>query len=179
MKPSTLNYNGNTVNTWQTITSAKVESGKIKTTSPPFYGVTLAGALFSVSLLSFYIFIPQRQRVVTGLVRKQKTDGTYELVTSGECFIPDLSGESFSITGQIQPNGKFTIGHNHSYIPPNLGVPVKCVSSDEVQGTVAFPWNGTGPGISGFEVRYANIIYPASSIVNLPPQILIQAATLR
>ena len=143
-----------------------------------FLGVTLAGTLFSVSLLSFYIFIPQRQRVVTGLVRKQKNDGTYEIVKNGNCFVPDESGNPTELTAQIQSNGKFTIGHNNDYVPSNQGVPVKCLSSGESQVAIAYLWNATEPGISGFEVRYANIIYPATSIVNQPPQILIQAATL-
>lgn len=178
LKPSTYFYQGQQTETWETITSAKVESGKIKTTSPPFYGVTLAGALLSVSLLNYYVFIPARQRVVTGLVRKQKNDGTYETVTTGNCVILKEDGEPSELSANIQSNGRFTIGHNNANVPANQPLPVKCIASSAEQVALAYLWNSTEPGVSGFEVRYANIIYPATSIVNLPPQIYISAGTL-
>jgi RHS repeat-associated protein len=180
MKPSRINYNGSEIDSWETITSAKVESGKIKTTSPPFFGVTLAGVLLGLSIgLSVYFFIPQRQRLVTGLVRKQISDGTYQLVTGGKCYIVIGNQVQTNVFGEIQQNGKFTIMHNSINFSPGTDATVQCnAAGGESQMGTAYPYSGAEPGLSGFETRYANVIFAATSTVNLPPQISIEGATL-
>jgi RHS repeat-associated protein len=187
MKPVRINYSGAEIDTWETITSAKVEGGKIKTTSPPFYGVTLVAALGTLALLYFYVFVPARQRVITGLVRKQKTDGTYEPVTAGHCYVPRPRSVGQMptdpppppiIKGDIQPDGKFALNHNNILISADEIIQVKCESNGVEASGIATMYNATEPGVSGFEVRYANIIYPANSTVNQPPQISMQGLTM-
>ncbi len=179
MKPSRINPDGTEIDTWETVTSAKVENGKIKTTSPPFLGVTLPAVVIGLSLsLAFFVFIPIRQRVVTGLVRKQKSDGTYEIVNNGNCFLLNPANERTQISAQIQSNGKFTLSHNLFYVQGNQDVLIECVSSTVSKTASAFPYNGTEPGLSGFETRYANVIFPPDSTVNQPPQINLVGSTL-
>jgi RHS repeat-associated protein len=176
MKPTKINVNGSEIDSWETITSAKIEGGKIKTTSPPFFGVTLIGLSIGLLNISFYIFVPQRQKVVTGLVRRQKSDGTYSPVIGAICSIKTLNGEVTQAHGVSQSSGKFTIIHNNTYYPAGQDVPVQCSYGPDTQEGLAFPYSGFEAGLSGFESRFVQIIYPASLITR--PEILIETSVV-
>ncbi|HEY0174646.1 MAG TPA: Ig-like domain-containing protein, partial [Pyrinomonadaceae bacterium] len=68
--PRQLEYEGQTYETWMAVTSGRVEGGKFKTSSPPFFG--LAGGLLA-SILIVYVFAPVTKTVVYGRVTDRAT----------------------------------------------------------------------------------------------------------
>ena len=174
MKPSRTNYNGSEVDSWETITSAKIEGGKIKSTSPPFSGITLVSTIITgVVPLFYWIFIPLRQRVIWGTVRKQESNGSLTPIAGASCRIKKPDGSFVPANAVSQPNGKFAFIHNSVYYPSNQNIPVECDYAGTIQNGIAFPYSGTEPGLTGFEARIANIIYPATLVQQ--PQILIES----
>ena len=174
MKPARINTNGTEFDSWETITSAKVENGKIKSTSPPFIGITLVSTIVTGVLPLFYwIFVPARQRVVTGTVKKQETNGSYTPLKGAVCSVKTPNGENPRTYATSQPDGRFAISHNSTYYPPNQNIPVLCAYAGAPQEALAFPFTSTAQALLGFEVRLANVVYPAT--LSQQPQILIES----
>lgn len=170
MKPSRINTTGTEFDSWETITSAKVEGGKIKSTSPPFTGINLASITGAISSLFYYVFMPSRVRVITGTVRKQESNGTFTPINGAVCSIKTPDNSEPRIYATSQPNGQFTISHNDNYYPANQNIPVLCAIALRAQEGIAFPFSSSEQSLSGFEVRRANIVFP--STLNQQPQIL-------
>lgn len=177
MKPSRINYNGSEIDSWETITSAKIEGGKIKSTSPPFIGINLVSTIITGVLpLFFWVFIPHRQRVIWGTVKKQETNGSLTPLVGAICRIKTPNGEIAPVHAISQYNGKFTFLHNSVYYPSNQNVPVSCDYGETKKEAVAVPYSGTEPGITGFEVRIANVIFPSTLVQQ--PRILFNSSVI-
>lgn len=171
LKPSRVkDENGQDVDVWETVTSARVEGGKFKTTSPPFFGIALLSAFV------IYIFMPTRMRVIYGNV----TDlGTKLPVSNALCLIDDQnSGMYGRVLGRTNQQGRycffdFTISTEQS---------VQLKVLDEANSRVAF---GTAvspltipdmfaQGLTGFITMSADIGLPSvggGGTNNPPPAI--------
>ena len=183
MKPNKVDYRGSQIDAWETVTSAKVEGRKLKSTSPPFGGIFLAAIIIAITVLLFYyIFRPNKQRVVMGVARKRKNDGTTEPVVGAACYIP-AAGETapFRAYGPSQPGtGKFAISHNNAAYSNSTNVEVECYQGGLMARATAYPYIATldDYGIFGFDTRFATVVFAADSPINLPPQISVDARML-
>ncbi len=68
---------GQEVDVWETVTSTRVENGRMKTTSPPFGGLDLTG-------MTLYMFLPVLMRVIYG----SATEGSAGVPVSDGRWLP-------------------------------------------------------------------------------------------
>jgi RHS repeat-associated protein len=109
IKPSKITESGQEVDIWEAVTSGRVEGGKFKTNSPPFFG--LAGTLAPITLI--WVFMPIRQRVVYGRVKEpvSATDNTLVGVSNVLCVLGDntFSGLANHLTARTNREGYYSI----------------------------------------------------------------------
>lgn len=181
MQPSKITENGVEHDSWKVITSGKVENGKVKTTSPPFFGVTLVGALISVSLLSFWVFVPARQKVVIGKITQAREGRTPIAAKKAIVLIPPVEGQNAQtvIHSETNERGEYALSYTNAAIPARVFVSYQ--GQGELVDTI--PYQSTNPiwlvGIFGFETRYAAVEFPdpAGSPQNQPAVIQIEGRT--
>src|SRR4029079_2212518 len=97
MKQAKANFDGQEEDVWETVTSGKVENGRIKSTSPPFIGVTLVGALVGIALLPLFCFMPIHVRAVTGIVQKVNPGQSSTPIPGVRCTVTSSAGNRPSI----------------------------------------------------------------------------------
>ncbi|HEY0386096.1 MAG TPA: Ig-like domain-containing protein, partial [Pyrinomonadaceae bacterium] len=162
--------NGQEVDVWETVTSARVEGGKFKTNSPPFFGIAL------LSVFTIYMFMPTRMRVIFGNV----TDlGTKLPVPNVVCLLDQSnSGIYGRVLGRTNQQGRycffdFTVSTEQSV---QLKV-IDEVNSRLAYGTAVSPLtipDMFSQGLTGFVTMSADIGLPSiggRGTANPPPYI--------
>jgi RHS repeat-associated protein len=71
VSPQKVNFEGQDIDTWMAVTSGRVEGGKFKSSSPPFFGI--GGGLLE-NLFVVYVFAPVTKTIVYGKVTERGTD---------------------------------------------------------------------------------------------------------
>lgn len=175
MRPSKITVDGIEKDSWQTVTSAKIENGKVKTTSPPFAGLQLS-MNFASSIITqadhVYVIVGRQRKAVTGFVQRQQKDGSLIPVRAGYCHLANRD----TIYGPINNDSKFVIPHNEDNNSP---LNIVCNADGESKTAVAYPYalQPADYGLQGFATSFANVIFPASSL-DVKPQLIIQGGIL-
>jgi len=175
MSPKRVEFNGEEIDAWETVTSGKVENGKLKSNSPPFLGVTLVAVVVGLTLLSFFVFIPARLHVVRGRVQTANPNGVPVPIPDIYCAI-HREGTNPVIMAKTNDTGDFAIA-NPSFNGAGT-VTVIATKNGETKLAVATPYQSTEPSLFGFESRYALVEYSYDSPINHPANLQIEASTL-
>lgn len=160
MKPGRATFDGQEVDVWETVTSGRVENGKIKSTSPPFFGVTLAGAVIGITIATiFFVFMPVHVRALTGIVQKSVPGHPSLPIPGVLCTVTSTGGDHPVITTRTANNGRFALV-NFAFTPDAT---VTVTASDNAGVShlgVATPYLNTEPGLFGIQSLFATINFP-------------------
>ncbi len=162
MKPTRLTENNVERDVWEVMTSGKTEGGKLKTMSPPFYGISLGSVIGSLSNIDIYAFIPRRFRAVTGMITEHVNNGAAKPL---ENVVVTISGNGASVIARSAANGRFG----------TLDYTVSSADSVDVSATDSLGRTKTAgaspylnfsailnPGLNGLVSMYAAIEFPSS-----------------
>jgi len=160
MKQAKANFDGQDEDVWETVTSGKVENGRIKSTSPPFIGVTLVGALVGIALLPLFCFMPIHVRAVTGIVQKVNPGQSSTPIPGVRCTVTSSAGNHPSIIAYTRDDGRFGLA-NFAFTQ-DATVTVEASDSAGVSHLgVATPYLNTEPGLIGIQTLFATVNFPA------------------
>src|SRR6185436_18236082 len=160
MKQAKANFGGQEEDVWETVTSGKVENGRIKSTSPPFIGVTLVGALVGIALLPLFCFMPIHVRAVTGIVQKVNPGQSSTPIPGVRCTVTSSAGNRPSIIAYTRDDGRFGLA-NFAFTQ-DATVTVEASDSAGVSHLgVATPYLNTEPGLIGIQTLFATVNFPA------------------
>ncbi|HEU4391394.1 MAG TPA: Ig-like domain-containing protein, partial [Blastocatellia bacterium] len=165
LKPSRVREGGQDVDVWETVTSGRVEGGKLKTSSPPFFGL-----LFLDWNIVLFTFFPVRQRVVIGEVTAPIAQGSTERspVANALCILGDntLGGIANHLVTRTTKEGIYAIFDVHTQEPTGSFVHAiddtngrRGVGAPRVTETVESRFL---QGLQGFAVYKADIVLPAT-----------------
>jgi RHS repeat-associated protein len=162
MKPARTTFDGQETDVWETVTSGKVENGRIKSTSPPFLGVTLAGVLVGLVIATtFFVFFPPSPfRVVTGIVQKVNPGSSSTPIPGVECTVTSDAGNHPTIVTHTSQTGRFALA-NWAY-NPTATVTVTATDPAGVEHLgVATPYLNTEPGLITIQTLFATVNFPS------------------
>ncbi|MFN0125037.1 MAG: Ig-like domain-containing protein, partial [Blastocatellia bacterium] len=171
--PAKYLSNGQQIDTWQVITSGKVENGRIHTTSPPFSGLFLGGGVITA-----WAMLPGAASVVYGrVVEKSQANSALQLPVKGAvCFSGDAGGAG-RITALTSATGYCAVF--------NTGAMQKLTAYDPALNRTASapvtPDSGVEQdflaGLQGFITARANVVLPYPNGVDpatQPPQLSVK-----
>jgi RHS repeat-associated protein len=166
MKPAKLTENNQERDVWEVATTGKVEGGKVKSMSPPFSGISIVDAIINIQALEYYVFMPRRQRAVTGLVTERSTSSNQspKPLANVVCVISAANGQA-SVIARTGPNGRFgTLDYS---VASADSVVIKATDAlNRAQVATAIPYLNinpiTEPGLIGLSTMYAAIEFPSS-----------------
>lgn len=176
MSPKQIEEDGQTRDVWETITSGKIEAGKIKSTSPPFLGITLSEVVGNISLMSYYCFYPARKFAVIGKVQKANPNGLP--IPIDKAVVTVVAQNGTSITATSQADGTFAVATPSYTGTGDLSIRARSSAGVLSPIAVSYAYQSTAPALFGFETKYALIEYPADSTVDQPANIQIEANTV-
>jgi RHS repeat-associated protein len=182
MRPSKLDWQGQQIDGWESVTSAKVEGGKFKTMSPPFDGVRMSagasasGGIATIQTYELVFFVPIKLRAVSGVVQQQVAGEPSVPLAGVRCFItPDPINPQAAphVWATSNSNGGFGTFYVPVVISPSISVTAEHGSAF-VYAVAAPHLNSnplTEPGLVGIESFFAD--------VEFPPELAARPATLR
>jgi RHS repeat-associated protein len=146
---------------WETVTSATVEGGKYKSTSPPFIGLWLVPDFYEIE-----VFIPKSFYAVYGTVKEQVVGGAPKPLAGVTVKILQGAGNPNNVPAIVthtSDNGGFgtfdfatSIGTEHVvYAEDTLGRSVTAVAAPDLKTN---PW--LFPGMFGITGYYAAVEFP-------------------
>lgn len=181
MQPTKISENGVEREVWQVVTSGTVVNGKLKTTSPPFMGVTLAGVLIGLTIALMFIacYIPPRAKAVVGKVTQARNNNV--AVALPNATVQRADGES-NIVVKTDARGQYALTYTNQtdiakvkITHPDVPQPPLEVDTIPYQNT-----NGSwAAGLLNFETKYAAGEFPdpAGDPGNSPAIIQIEGRT--
>jgi RHS repeat-associated protein len=165
MKPSKMNFNGQQVDVWESVTSGKVEGGRFKSMSPPFLGFFL----LALEIIQVCYFVPRRFRAVHGVVTEQVTgEASKPLAGVTVTVMRDPANDNPAhpprVTATSGPNGGYGI-FDYPYVTPVVLTAVDELNRKKV--AIASPHFNIdpylNPGLDGLQSMYAAIEFPPAS----------------
>ena len=177
MKPTHLRIDGQEGDVWESVTSGRVEGGKFKTSSPPFFGSFFA----SGTIIEIFAMMPTFARVVFGFVKELEYDRPNPPVPGVIVLVGDFNSNYFGhVIGRTGPVGRYALFDFHA--STENSVPVKAI--DPPTGRTAV---GTGTnsgtfeedffqGLSGYQALNANMLLPHRSAIGggeAPPTLVV------
>ena len=141
MSPQKMTIDGREVEVWESVTSGRVEGGRFKTNTPPFYG--LGGGLLGI-ITFVYVFAPVTRHVVYGEVKDGGTGaGARELHRPHQPREPQqpLDGHGRRRGRAHEPQRRLRalrlhpelpgrqVRHRHRRREPPLGLDLRCAAA--------------------------------------------------
>ncbi|MDX6694606.1 MAG: hypothetical protein QOF02_2209 [Blastocatellia bacterium] len=162
MKPAKLNEGGQERDVWEVVTSGKVEDGKLKTMSPPFYGVTIASNL---GPYDFFSFMPYHVRAVTGIVTERAPGNQAPKPLANVVCVVSAGGSIPSVIARTAANGRF--GLIDYALGSAASVDVKATDIlNRTKIATATPYLNINPitehGLMGLSTMFAAVEFPSS-----------------
>lgn len=176
MRPTRATFDGQEADVWETITSGKVENGRIKSTSPPFLGIDLTSLPVATATLALFVFIPIHVRIVTGIVQKANPGRSTIYIGNADCYIQRIGSSHPAIIARSRMDGRFATA-NYDF-DPAAQVTVRATVNGESALGVAAPYQNVETGLIGFTSLYAIVQFPPSSPVANPAQLQLEGRTL-
>ncbi|MBV8859487.1 MAG: Ig-like domain-containing protein [Acidobacteria bacterium] len=186
MKPSKMDWQGQEVDVWETVTSGKVEGGKFKTTSPPFPGVVMSagvssnGTIAGTQQLELVFFVPIKLRAISGTVKQQVAGEPSVPLEGVNCLVttdPAHLAASPQVIARTNKDGGFCL---FSYIAYNPALSVVAMHGPQSAYAVASPHLNinplTEPGLVGVESFYAAVEFPPDAAAR-PAELHLLAST--
>lgn len=183
LAPKRISVVGQEVDVWETVTSGRVERGRLKSNSPPFTGFDfIAGAVSVV-----YAFLPVRQKVVFGRITEpaSQTDSTPRPVRGALCVFGNIAQDGIAnrLVARSGSDGFYSIFDPDAVSPQSSVIHV----IDDTNGRrgTGTPVQLTGmesqfiQGLQGFETYRTDVSLAArsgeSGNEETPPQITLTA----
>ncbi|HWS90118.1 MAG TPA: Ig-like domain-containing protein [Pyrinomonadaceae bacterium] len=177
MSPQKMTIDGREIEVWESVTSGRVEGGRFKTNTPPFYG--LGGGLLGI-ITFVYVFAPVTRHVVYGKVTDATTGegrGNCVILISHENITNPWSVTGGATVARTSPYG----GYAHFDFTPNFQDGKYVIAIDDVNhrfgATFAVPQTASGGGyVEGrFLQGLASFVY-AKGDITLPPVLIADGA---
>ncbi len=165
MKPAKFTDAAGEHDAWQVITSGKVEGGKFKTMSPPFYGVSIAS---NIPVADFNVFVPRTFRAVVGKVTELVPNRAPRPLANVLCLIQKPVENTTPVFAVTAANGRFGTLDFEASSGDTAVVAAKdlVLLSREPKIAIATPYISTDPtesGLNGLQTLYASIQFPSSA----------------
>ncbi|MBI3652602.1 MAG: Ig-like domain-containing protein, partial [Acidobacteria bacterium] len=182
IKPAKISENGQEVDIWEVVTSGRVEGGKIKTNSPPFFGLVGLAPFTTV-----WAFMPVRQKVVLGTVKEptSATDATLKPVANVLCILGNstFSGLANHLTARTNAEGYYSFFDVSTQVPTSAFV--HAIDDTNGRRGIGAPASYSSvesrflQGLQGFETYRVDIALAARSGGGgggqTPPQLILRA----
>jgi RHS repeat-associated protein len=168
MKPAKVNWEGQQVDVFESLTSGKVENGRFKTMSAPFLGILL----IPLQMLMAMVFIPRNFYAVHGVVTEQVYGQASKPLEGVKVIIPAKDPAKqprlTSVTGSTGGYGIFLTDGPVPTAEAKLPSQVAVVATDQAgrkQIGIATPHFNINPylnpGLDGLHTLYAAIEFPS------------------
>lgn len=185
MQPTKITENNVEREVWQVVTSGKVENGKIKSTSPPFLGVTLPAVIIGLTIaLTVIAFVPIQSRAVVGKITQAHNNGVPTPVANATIFMPpSVPGQSANVFTRSNARGDYGLSYTLQGSAPKVTVVAPGTNPQQIE-VDTIPYQATDPawlnGLSNFQTRYAAVEFPdpAGDPQNNPAIIQIEGSTV-
>ncbi|MDT7780152.1 MAG: hypothetical protein QOC99_2664 [Acidobacteriota bacterium] len=162
MRPRQIDVGGQHVNVWETLTSGKVEGGRFKSMSPPFFGIWFDPAWWEIE-----VFIPRTFHAVNGRVYQIKAGQPEEPMEGVVCTIADTTTTGYPSIIAISNNlGIFSTIQTSVTFAQQVSVQATDATGRQ-QYSIASPQINLdpykNPGLNGITAMYATVRFPDDS----------------